>query len=476
MIFHLSPPVGIGLQKMVKECKGVLPSKTYCPVCEYGPPLSLASTPADVASGYGDAGGYALSHPPSPLGALTVIAPTSTTVGRSVDANLDLVRHAQRGSNSRKLFENTSSLSSKQRPVILGRYDGGEESCKRERAAFEPGSDVDPTKMMDYQGRSILQPQAALSSTAAACRTPKKLMHIYQGHDSGIQIMRWSARSGHLLFAADLAGVVKLWDVLGTKAVVATFRSHEQSVNSMEVGDEGRRLSTTSLDGYVRIWDVEAGAVITSLSRNQTGCNHHVVHPEFSSCILTAYDKEICLWDLRASQTSVARQYLGHLGAVMHLHFLQNGETFLSTSSDKTLRTWDFRVPIGVQQFADVAMQAIPHVVSHPHESLLAAQTLGNKVVVYSDLGGGKMKLVRGKSFEGHTVSGTACQLSFSHDGQFLSSGDSTGSIFIWDWASGKLVKTFAAHSKVCVSNVWHPRESSKLLTSSWDHTIKLWN
>jgi pre-mRNA-processing factor 17 len=82
----------------------------------------------------------------------------------------------------------------------------------------------------------------------------------------------------------------------------------------------------------------------------------------------------------------------------------------------------------------------------------------------------------RKKKFQGHLVAGYACQPGLSPDGRFVFSGDSQGLMWFWDWKTCNLRKKYKAHDGVIMSTLWHPHETSKIATCSWDGNIKLWD
>ncbi|KPI90012.1 hypothetical protein ABL78_0872 [Leptomonas seymouri] len=307
------------------------------------------------------------------------------------------------------------------------------------------------------------------SEEDGAYRTPKT---------PGMQQLRWAPPSyGHLLFSGDLAGQCRLWNST-SRQLIATFSAHAQPIKSLEVTQDATFMSTGSMDGTVAMWDVEAGKCVHVLTNpERLPVVQHLHHPsDEAHLLLAAVNKKVVLYDVRVSCSNYQREYTGHMGTIFNLTLLSDGGKMLTTSEDKTLRTWDYRSPVQIKQFADAAMHAITHVLHHPTQpEYLAAQSLDNKVIVFRNDGGGRLRLLHDREFTGHTISGTRCQLGFSHDGRYLSSGDIGGKLYVWNWATKKLEKSFKAHAQMLVAHLWHPIEPSKVVTAAWDGHINNW-
>lgn len=94
---------------------------------------------------------------------------------------------------------------------------------------------------------------------------------------------------------------------------------------------------------------------------------------------------------------------------------------------------------------------------SVPAEKYFAAQSLDNQILVYST---DNFRQARNKRFAGHSVAGYACQVGFSPDGKWISSGDGEGNVVFWEWKSGRIKSRLKAHSKVVIAHEWLPHES----------------
>lgn len=357
---------------------------------------------------------------------------------------------------------------------------------------------------VDHMGRVFITPlpaalQAAAPRMQLPCTVPRAPRRIIQsphatarGEEStpsGIQVLRWAPpHFGHLLFSSDLSGVTKLWQSDAPKASppIATFHSHQQPIKSLRVTSDAAVMSTGSTDGTLVVWDVESGTCLHRIAPkaehggagDAVSISAHLHHPSHERhLLLAAVNRRVLLFDLRDRPYKPQRAYEGHMGSVLHLSLLDaDGSKLLTTSEDKTLRTWDFSIPIQIKQFADAGMPAITDVVEHPVQTdLLAAQSLNNTVLVFQNEGGGRLRLCHHREFSGHRITGTRCQLGFSRDGVFLSSGDVFGGLHIWRWATREPVRQFTAHSAMLTSHLWHPVEPSRVVTGGWDGAIKEW-
>lgn len=116
----------------------------------------------------------------------------------------------------------------------------------------------------------------------------------------------------------------------------------------------------------------------------------------------------------------------------------------------------------------------MPSIALHPNGKWFVGQSLDNQILVYSTRD--RFRQNKKKTFKGHLVAGYACQVNFSPDGHWIMSGDSEGKLWFWDWKTGKNLKTLKCHDKVLIGCEWHPIEPSRLVTASWDGTIKYWD
>ena len=162
------------------------------------------------------------------------------------------------------------------------------------------------------------------------------------------------------------------------------------------------------------------------------------------SCIAGMADKKILCWDTRNGE--IVQEYDRHLGAVNTITFVDENRRFVSTSDDKSLRVWEWDIPVDMKYIADPSMHSMPAVTKSPNQKWLACQSLDNKISIFTC--GEKFKPYKKKEFKGHMVAGYACGIDFSPEMSYLISGDGDGKCCIWDWKTTKMVSKWKAHDK----------------------------
>lgn len=323
--------------------------------------------------------------------------------------------------------------------------------------------------LYDYQGRTYMHipTDAGVNLRGEPGSTesflPEACIHTFTGHTKGITALRLFPQSGHLLLSASMDTKVKLWDVYHDGRCLRTFLGHSQAVKDITFSNDGRQFLTASYDNQVKLWDTESGACMQAVSYDDAPLCVRFNPDEDKQHIFLAgtNDKRIVQYDLRARE--VTQEYNQHLGPVDSITFVDLNRRFVSTSDDKSLRAWDWDIPVPIKLVADPMMHAMPSVSVHPSLKWLACQTMNNSISVFSS---DKFK-ARHKGFRGHTTAGFACEVGFSPDGRFISSGDSHGDLVFWDWKSGKELKRLSVHKDVVISHVWLPHETVRRRTDA---------
>uniref|UniRef100_A0A672KRI0 Pre-mRNA-processing factor 17 n=1 Tax=Sinocyclocheilus grahami TaxID=75366 RepID=A0A672KRI0_SINGR len=291
------------------------------------------------------------------------------------------------------------------------------------------------------------------------CYLPKKQLHVWTGHTKGVSAIRLFPVSAHLLLSCSMDCKIKLWEVYNDRRCARTFIGHSKAVRDVCFNNTGTQFLSAAYDRYLKLWDSETGQCIARFTNRKVPYCVKFNPDEDKQSLFVAgmSDKKIVQVPNREPSVSVYRA-------------AWNLRTFVSQSDSSIQRD----IPVDFKYIAEPSMHSMPAVTLSPNGKWLACQSMDNQILIFGAQN--RFRLNKKKIFKGHMVAGYACQVDFSPDMSYVVSGDADGKLNIWDWKTTKLYHRIKAHDKVCISALWHPHETSKVITCGWDGQIKLWD
>eukprot|EP00818_Percolomonas_sp_WS_P001329 CAMPEP_0117442642 /NCGR_PEP_ID=MMETSP0759-20121206/4262_1 /TAXON_ID=63605 /ORGANISM="Percolomonas cosmopolitus, Strain WS" /LENGTH=549 /DNA_ID=CAMNT_0005234547 /DNA_START=33 /DNA_END=1679 /DNA_ORIENTATION=+ len=364
------------------------------------------------------------------------------------------------------------------------------ESKRQRIQALKPKAEYHLGAKRDYKGRTFMSPPSWLKPIkrlgTVKCFEPKKLAHTFEGHKKGISDAQLFPRFGHVLLSGSYDGTVKLWDVFTHKKCIMTYKGHMQGISAVSFRPDGRQFLSSGFDSTTHLWDTEKGKVVSTF-RNKAMplcCKFHPLQERNHQFLVGQQNSEISQWDARSNQ--VVLTYAQHKAGVKHLEFLRgrNGSysTFASTSDDKTLCIWYFThkgkgVPTEIKKVEDPNNLGFHYMRQHPTTDTFLVGGFGSATFTYLEnhpLYSYLKHLIFRAPAPSRPV--VQCNMDMSHDGELVLQGDSDGKVHIWNYQQPKKHKSFSAHTGACKNVLWHPTETSKLIScGSEDGLIKLW-
>ncbi|KAL2024956.1 hypothetical protein VTK56DRAFT_3655 [Thermocarpiscus australiensis] len=336
----------------------------------------------------------------------------------------------------------------------------------------------------DYLGRTYMHvPQdmdISLTKEVGSIMNyiPKKLIYTWRHHGKPITALQLFPRSSHLGLSGAADGLVKIWDVYRSRELLRTFAGHNKAVTDLSFNNDGTRFLSGGFDRRIRLWDTETGQCV---NRFNCGKTPHVIkfNPSAENgheFLAGLSDNRILQYDSRAGNETV-QEYDHHLGAINTLEFIDENRRFMSTSDDRSLRVWEYGIPVEIKTISEPDMFALTKSAQHPSGKYVLYQCSDNSIVAYS-CGSDKFRQHRKKAWRGHNTAGSAIGLTCSPDGQFVASGDTAGSVCFWDFKTCKMYSKLTADSAGGVINcvAWSEQETSKVFTAGTKGEIKLWD
>ncbi|UZP33920.1 hypothetical protein NXS19_001736 [Fusarium pseudograminearum] len=332
----------------------------------------------------------------------------------------------------------------------------------------------------DYQGRTYMHVPQDLDIDlrkevgSVTNYIPRKQIHSWKNHNKAVTALQFFPTSGHLLLSASADTTVKIFDMYHDRELLRTYHGHSKALSDICFNTSGTQFLSSSYDRMIKLWDTETGVCVNKFT---TGKTPHVIKfnpgPEHANEFLAGMsDKKIVQFDIRTKE--VVQEYDHHLAAINTITFVDDNRRFMTTSDDKSLRAWDYGIPVPIKYIAEPDMYPMTRAAPHPSGKYVAYQSSDNQILVYG--ANDKFRQNRKKSYRGHNNAGLGIDLDCSPDGQFLASGDSGGYVCFWDWKTCKMYHKLKAGNQAITSVKWHPQETSKVVTAGMDGEIRYWD
>ncbi|KAK0725187.1 WD40-repeat-containing domain protein [Lasiosphaeris hirsuta] len=336
----------------------------------------------------------------------------------------------------------------------------------------------------DYLGRTYMHvPQdldVSLQKEAGSVTNyiPKKLLHTWKFHTKPVTSLQLFPRSSHLGLSGGADGTIKIWDVYRSRELLRTFSGHSKAITDLSFNADGTKFLSGGFDRWIKLWDTETGQCV---NRFNPGKTPHVIKFNPSAdqgheFLAGLSDNRILQYDSRVG-SEVVQEYDHHLNAINTIEFVDENRRFMTTSDDRSLRVWEYGIPVEIKTISEPDMFALTKSTQHPSGKYVLYQCSDNSIVAYS-AASDKFRQNRKKSWRGHNTAGSAIGLTCSPDGQFVVSGDTAGYVCFWDFKTCKMYHKIQADSSGgsvnCVA--WSEQETSKVFTAGAKGEIKMWD
>ncbi|HAZ44054.1 MAG TPA: WD40 repeat domain-containing protein [Cyanobacteria bacterium UBA11369] len=254
-----------------------------------------------------------------------------------------------------------------------------------------------------------------------------RIIRALSGHTDGVKSVAIS-ESGQTIFSCSWDNTIKVWNLLSSKALgdglLYTFAESEAGVNCICIAPDGKTLATGNEDGNIGLWNLEKQANFRTLTAHKNGIKSIAITPDGKMLATGSADETIKIWHLPTGE--LLHTLEGHSEWVKSLAISPDGKTLISGAQDKTIKLWN----------------------------LQTGELLN--------------------TLEGHWDEVTS--IAINRDGNTLASGGGNldQTIRIWHLKTGTLLQVLEGHFNG-ISSIAMTPDGEKIVSSSWDKTIRVW-
>ncbi|MEM9214182.1 MAG: caspase family protein [Cyanobacteria bacterium P01_F01_bin.150] len=172
----------------------------------------------------------------------------------------------------------------------------------------------------------------------------------FYGHNSCVYAVSFSP-DNQMIVSGSHGGTIRLWNIDGTR-IGQPIKAHVSSVLSVAVSPDGNTVASSSYSGTIRLWTIGVSSISLSIQESLDSAYHvgSVYSVKFSpdnkliACGCSDGTIRLC----HRNGQPIGEPFRGHEDSVLSVSFSHDGNTLLSGSRDGSLRLWTLDgTPIG---------------------------------------------------------------------------------------------------------------------------------
>lgn len=288
-------------------------------------------------------------------------------------------------------------------------------------------------------------------------------------HDDLVDCAKFSS-DGEMIVTGAKNGKAAIWNS-NSGIKLFDLEAHQARIRWVVFGPDDRFCATAGEDDIAIIWDVQTGEVKRRLIGHTDDVRSVEFSPDGSKVITASFDDTAIIWDLETGNP--LKMLEPETGRLWYAAFDPSGDYVLTCGSEGIATMWNASTWNVFKEFNAGIGNAIKNASFNHKGTQIAAACNFKEIIVWNVASGAEEFRVRHE--DSTTVAKVVNSAAFDHTDTLLITAGGDNNARIWSSRNGAPIATLKEH-RGSVMSAYFNFDGSRILTSSWDSTAKVWN
>ncbi|MEI6346960.1 MAG: caspase family protein [Bacteroidota bacterium] len=295
-----------------------------------------------------------------------------------------------------------------------------------------------------------------------------RVVSVFKGNQNGVDYLNVAPLHNYLLASGNNYNA-QLWNFT-TGDSITSLVGHKWKITDSEFSVDEKYVLTASLDETIKLWSIPEGKLIKSFESKKWLTECASFNPNFNFVVTSSSDSKVCIW--RTRDGKMLKKLKTPKLHLTDIQFISNSDTLVALSKTGQIYIIDARRNAIIDTLNRKNDLFTAMSVSEDKKWIFASE---NGSVIIWDVDNWRIKSIL-PGFKGYFTT-----IQVNSDGTKMmtnsrNSHSSSDNIFtLWDINSSSVIATFSSHAMPIRTARFSP-DNKFIITTSTDHTLKLWS
>ncbi len=291
-------------------------------------------------------------------------------------------------------------------------------------------------------------------------------------HSGAVNCANFNPKDGNYIVSASSDKIARVWNS-NSGIELMKLKGHSKSVVWAEFNQQETQIVTASEDSTAKLWSFPDGDLIRTFKKHNDVVTSAAFSPDGLLLATSSWDETVIIWEISTGR--IIHNINCQQGKLWHVAFNKFGTEIITAGSSGKAKLWNVNTGALIQVYdANKSNEIISYASFSPDDSRIVTASWYGVASVWDKAKADTIFTITHKDESGGLIPLYSAGF-YTRASELVLLTSGIDHARIWNGNTGELKAVLSEHFN-SVPFVTMNFDGSRILTSSWDSTAKIWN